>query len=30
MLAMCRELGFHITADPDEPDVCLVKLALAR
>jgi acetyltransferase len=27
MLAMCRELGFEISADPDDPDVCLVKLA---
>jgi acetyltransferase len=30
MLEMCRELGFDVTADPDEPGVCLVKLALAR
>jgi acetyltransferase len=30
MLAMCRELDFHITADVQDPDTCLVKLALAR
>jgi acetyltransferase len=29
MLAMCRELGFRITPDPQEPDICLVQLALA-
>jgi acetyltransferase len=28
MLAMCHELGFHVSADPDEPGVCLVKLAV--
>jgi acetyltransferase len=26
MLQMCRELGFSITEDPDERDVCLVTL----
>jgi acetyltransferase len=30
MLAMCRELGFVVAADPNEPDTCLVKLVLAR
>jgi len=30
MLAMCRELGFHIAADPHEPDTCLVKLTVPR
>jgi acetyltransferase len=30
MLAMCRELGFDIAADPREPDTCLVKLAVTR
>jgi acetyltransferase len=29
MLAMCRELGFQVTTDPSDPDVCLVKLAIA-
>jgi acetyltransferase len=28
MLAMCKELGFQITADPSEPDTCIVKLAI--
>jgi acetyltransferase len=28
MLAMCRELGFSISPDPDEPDICVVKLAI--
>jgi acetyltransferase len=28
MLAMCRELGFEIAADPQEPVTCRVKLAL--
>jgi acetyltransferase len=28
MLAMCRELGFEIRADPQDPDACIVKLAL--
>jgi acetyltransferase len=30
MLAMCRELGFGIAADPHDPDTCVVKLALGR
>ena len=28
MLAMCRELGFDIATDPQDPDTCVVKLAL--
>jgi acetyltransferase len=28
MLEMCRELGFHVASDPDEPDICIVQLAL--
>jgi acetyltransferase len=28
MLEMCRELGFHVASDPDEPDICIVRLAL--
>ena len=28
MLQMCRELGFRIEADPEEPDVRMVKLPL--
>jgi acetyltransferase len=28
MLAMCRELGFAIATDPQEPDTCRVKLGL--
>jgi acetyltransferase len=28
MLAMCRELGFEIRSDPQDPDACIVKLAL--
>jgi acetyltransferase len=30
MLAMCRELGFEIRSDPQDPDACIVKLALLR
>jgi acetyltransferase len=26
MLNMCRELGFRIAADPNEPDICVVTL----
>ena len=26
MLAMCRELGFSISPDPNDPDTCIVKL----
>jgi acetyltransferase len=28
MLDMCRELGFKINTDPDEPSICDVKLTL--
>ena len=28
MLDMCRELGFEISSDPDEPYICNVKLSL--
>jgi acetyltransferase len=27
MLSMCRELGFGISADPNDPDICVAKLA---
>jgi acetyltransferase len=27
MLAMCKELGFGIAADPHDPDTCVVTLA---
>jgi acetyltransferase len=30
MLAMCRELGFDIAHDPDDPDICVVKLAIGK
>lgn len=30
MLAMCRELGFEVAADPHDPDTCGVKLVLGR
>jgi acetyltransferase len=30
MLAMCRELGFNIAADPADPDACMVKLAISN
>jgi acetyltransferase len=29
MLAMCRKLGFQVALDPQDPDTCVVKLALA-
>jgi acetyltransferase len=29
MLQMCRDLGFEVKADPDEPGICKVKLKLA-
>jgi acetyltransferase len=29
MLAMCRELGFAVATDRDEPDTCIVKLRIA-
>jgi len=28
MLSMCRELGFGIEADPEEPGICIVTLPL--
>jgi len=28
MLNMCRELGFRLASDPQDPDICLVQLAL--
>jgi acetyltransferase len=30
MLAMCRKLGFDIATDAEEPDICVVKLAIAH
>jgi acetyltransferase len=30
MLAMCRELGFEIAADPRDPDTCIVRLAIGN
>jgi acetyltransferase len=30
MLAMCRELGFAITSDPDDVDICVAALKLAQ
>ena len=30
MLAMCRELGFQMAADPDDVGICIVKLSPAR
>ena len=30
MLAMCRELGFEIVADPGDADACIVKLAISN
>jgi acetyltransferase len=30
MLTMCRELGFEISADPHDPDLCVVKLRVPR
>jgi acetyltransferase len=30
MLAMCRELGFEIRSDPQDPEACIVELALMR
>ena len=29
MLAMCRELGFAITGEPNDPDICVLTLPLA-
>jgi len=29
MLAMCRELGFAVTADPDDPGIAVVRLQIA-
>jgi hypothetical protein len=28
MLAMCRELGFEIQPDPNDPDACNVRLVI--
>jgi acetyltransferase len=30
MLEMCKELGFHIASDPDDPDICVVRLAISE
>jgi acetyltransferase len=30
MLAMCRELGFEIAIDPQDPDICVVRLILGN
>jgi acetyltransferase len=30
MLNMCRELGFSISLDPDDPDTCVVKLVIGN
>jgi acetyltransferase len=30
MLAMCRELGFAITSDPDDVDICVAALKLGQ
>jgi acetyltransferase len=30
MLAMCREFGFEIAPDPDDAEICIVTLALAK
>jgi acetyltransferase len=30
MLTMCRELGFEISADPRDADLCVVKLHVPR
>jgi acetyltransferase len=30
MLAMCKELGFEIRPDPDDPDACIVRLPFSR
>ena len=29
MLDMCRKLGFSITADPSEPEIAIVRLAVS-
>jgi acetyltransferase len=29
MLEMCKELGFHIASDPDDPDIFVVRLAIS-
>jgi len=29
MLAMCRELGFSLSPDPNDPDTCIVKLVIS-
>lgn len=30
MLAMCRELGFEITANPEDLEICQVKLEISH
>jgi acetyltransferase len=30
MLAMCRELGFEITADPNDVGICIARLTALR
>jgi len=30
MLTMCKELGFEVAADPNDPEICIVRLAVAR
>jgi len=30
MLSMCKTLGFEIASDPNDPDLCIVKLSVAR
>ena len=30
MLTMCRELGFKITSDPDDAEICIAKLSVAK
>ncbi|HKA42345.1 MAG TPA: GNAT family N-acetyltransferase, partial [Burkholderiales bacterium] len=30
MLTMCKELGFEISLDPQDPDTCVVRLAVTR
>ena len=30
MMAMCRELGFSISPDPNDPDSCVVKLVVGN
>jgi acetyltransferase len=30
MLSMCKEFGFEITPDPDDADLCMVRLSVAN